>query len=150
MTDLADPRALRQSLIGTRLPEGSFTIDPEAHRTFTDAVFAEGWESDVAHPMFLHLVAHCGKGMPLEEFFELLGTRLESGVTFGQGRLQFLAPLRVGATYRVVTDIAAVEHKEGRRRGPFDVVTCHIDVFDADGTHVGVSDESYVVPSTEE
>ena len=138
----------RQKLVGTVLPEGSFTIDPEDHRIFCDAVFAEGWTGDVAHPMFLHLVAHCGKG-PLEDFFELIGTRLEAGVTFGQGQLDYHAPLRIGATYRVITEIAEVERKQGRRRGPFDVVTCHIDVFDGDEL-VGRSRESYVVPVREE
>jgi acyl dehydratase len=137
----------RDELIGHRL-EGSFTIDPEAHRVFTDAVFAGDWQGQVAHPLFLHLVAHCGKGMPLEEFFDLLGTELESGVTFGEGRLDYHAPLQIGATYRVQTEIADVERKHGRRRGAFDVVTCRIRVFDADDTLVGVSHESYVVPET--
>jgi hypothetical protein len=139
----------RSELIGHRL-HGEFTIDPEAHQVFTDAVFAGPWEGDVAHPLFLHLVAHCGKGMPLEEFFNLLGTRLESGVTFGQGRLVYHEPLRIGATYRVQTEIAEIERKHGRRRGAFDVVTCHIRVFDADDCLVGVSHESYVVPETQE
>jgi len=139
----------RSALIGHTLPAGSFTIDPEAHRVFADAVFAGPWSGEIAHPMFLHLVAHCGKGMPLEEFFALIGTELDAGVTFGQGRLEFTAPLKIGATYSVVTEIAAVEHKHGRRRGAFDVVTCHIRVYDAGGALAGVSHESYVVPSPE-
>jgi hypothetical protein len=134
------------SLVGTRLPEGSFTIEPEAHRVFTDAVFAGPWPYETAHPLFLHIVAHCGKGMPLDEFFALIGTELEAGVTFGQGKLEYLQPLRIGATYRVATEIVGVERKHGRRRGPFDVVTTRQDVFDAAGTLAGVSTESYVVP----
>ena len=143
MTGLANPRS---ALIGRRLPPGSFTIDPEAHRAFTDNVFAGPWTEEVAHPLFLHLVAHCGKGMPLEEFFALIGTELDAGVTFGQGTLTYHQPLKIGATYRVITEIAGVERKHGRRRGAFDVVTCHINVFDEAGELVGVSHESYVVP----
>jgi acyl dehydratase len=142
-------RGVRRDLAGTRLPQGAFTIDPEAHRVFTDAVFAGPWEGEVAHPMFLHLVAHIGKGMPLKDFFELIGTELESGVTFGQGELRFVAPLRIGTTYRVETEIVGVERKRGRRRGAFDIVTCRSNVYDGD-TLVGVSEESYVVPSNEE
>jgi acyl dehydratase len=134
------------SLVGTRLPAGTFTIEPEAHRVFTDAVFAGPWRHELAHPLFLHIVAHCGKGMALEEFFALIGTELEAGVTFGQGRLEYLQPLRIGETYRVETEIVAVERKHGRRRGPFDVVTTRQRVLDAAGTPVGVSTESYVVP----
>jgi hypothetical protein len=143
MTGLANPRG---ALVGTKLPEGRFTIEPEAHRAFTDNVFAGPWTDELAHPLFLHLVAHCGKGMPLEEFFALIGTELDAGVTFGQGTLTYHQPLRIGATYRVATEIARVERKHGRRRGAFDVVTCRIGVFDADDQLVGVSDESYVVP----
>jgi hypothetical protein len=142
MTGLANPR---NGLVGTRLPEGSFTIDPDQHRIFTDNVFAGPWEHEHAHPLFLHLVAHCGKGMPLEEFFALIGTELDAGVTFGQGTLTYHRPLTIGATYRVITEIADVTRKHGRRRGAFDVVTCHIDVYDGDDL-VGVSRESYVVP----
>lgn len=143
MTGLANPRS---ALIGRVLPEGSFTIDADAHKVFTDNVFAGPWTGELAHPLFLHLTAHCGKGMPLEEFFALIGTKLDAGVTFGQGTLEFHAPLRIGATYRVITEIADVERKHGRRRGAFDVVTCHINVYDTGGTLVGVSRESYVVP----
>ena len=143
MTGLANPRS---GLIGHQLPPGSFTIEPDAHKAFTDNVFAGPWTDEIAHPLFLHLVAHCGKGMPLEEFFALIGTKLEAGVTFGEGRLEYRSPLRIGATYRVVTEIVGVERKHGKRRGAFDVVTCHINVYDGDGDVVGVSHESYVVP----
>ena len=143
MTGLASPRI---ALIGRTLPAGSFTIDAEAHRVFTDNVFAGPWSGEIAHPLFLHLVAHCGKGMPLEEFFALIGTELEAGVTFGQGTLEFHQPLKIGGTYRVITEIAGVERKHGSRRGAFDVVTTHQRVFDEHDTLVGTSNESYIVP----
>lgn len=136
----------REGLVGVQLPEGQFTIDPEAHRVFTDAVFAGAWEDELAHPLFMHIVAHCGKGMSLEEFFTLIGTELASGVTFGQGVLEYHAPLRIGETYRVESEIASVERKRGRRRASFDVVTCLMHVYDSAGALIGTSRESYVVP----
>jgi hypothetical protein len=139
----------RHALVGTRLPEGAYTIDPDEHRVFCEAVFHPGWTSELAHPLFLHLVAHCGKGMELDAFFRLIGTALEAGVTFGQGQLDYHQPLRVGASYRVLTDIRDVQTKRGRKRGAFDVVTCHSRVFDETDAMVGESHESYVVPSQE-
>ena len=109
-------------------------------------MFAGPWTQEVAHPLFLHIVAHCGKGMPLEEFFALIGTELEAGVTFGQGTLTYHQPLKIGATYRVTTEIVGVERKHGKRRGAFDVVTTQQRVFDEQGTLVGTSRESYIVP----
>jgi hypothetical protein len=137
-------RSPRATLVG-RTWRGGFTIDPAAHDKFCRAVFAEAWSEDDAHPLFLHLVAHCGKGLPLDEFFAELGTELEAGVTFGEGRLESYIPLRIGATYRVDTTVHAVERKAGRR-GPFDVVTCRIEMRNDDHQLVGVSHESYVVP----
>jgi hypothetical protein len=148
MSDDASRR--RHDLVGTRLPRGEFTIDPDDHRAFCDAVFASPWTRDDAHPSFLHLVAHIGKGMPLPEFFALIGTSLDAGVTFGEGQLEYERPLRIGETYAVQTTIAAVESKTGRRRGRFDVVTVRSDVRDGAGTFVGSSREAYIVPVAEE
>jgi acyl dehydratase len=149
MTTDASAHVQRKSLIGTRL-EGRFTIDPSEHRTFTEAVFAPGWTGEVAHPMYLHLVAHCGKGIPLDEFFALMGTELAAGVTFGQGRLDYLKPLLIGSEYDVVTEFVEVTRKHGRTRPTFDLVTCRIEVRDGNGEVVGVSHESYVVPAEQE
>lgn len=129
--------------------EGRFTITPEAHAKFCAAVFVDDWSAPEAHPLFLHLVAHCGKGVSLEEFFDALGTQLTAGVTFGQGRLESLIPLRIGATYRVVTEVADVERKQGRQ-WPFDLVTCRIQVFDSAGELAALSHEAYVIPDATE
>jgi hypothetical protein len=142
-----DPE-LRHDLIG-RSWEGSFTIDPEAHRKFCSAVFVDDWDRQEAHPLFLHLVAHCGKGVSLEEFFRVLGTELAAGVTFGEGRLESRRPLRIGETYRVVTRIDDVVRKKGSR-GPFDLITCRIEMIADPDEVVGVSHESFVVPRTGE
>ncbi len=139
----------RRSLVGVRLPEGRFTVEESLHRMFCEAVFASGWESEYAHPLFLYLAAHCGKGMSLSAFFKLLGTELEAGVTFGEGALEFHQAVRIGAEYRVHTTIADVVTKVGRRRGAFDVVTCDSDVLDLEGQLVGTSREAYIVPAAE-
>jgi hypothetical protein len=137
-------RSTRDALVGTTW-RGGFTIDPAVHEKFCQAVFADDWTGEDAHPLFLHLVAHCGKGVPLDEFFAALGTELEAGVTFGEGRLESHRPLRIGESYRVVTTVDSVVQKSGKR-GPFDVVTCRIEMRNADDDLVGVSHESYVVP----
>lgn len=144
-SDPQPPSVDRARLVGTSLPGGEYTIEAEAHRRWVAAVFADGWQSDIAHPMYLHLVAHCGMGLPIADFFELIGTTIDGGVMFGEGRLEFIRPLRIGARYRVLARIAAVERKSGGTLGTFDALTCRIDVADAEGV-AGVSYETYVVP----
>lgn len=124
---------------------GSFTIDERDHARFCAAVFAPDWQGPFAHPVFLHLVAHCGKGVELADFFAAIGTSLEAGVTFGEGRLESLRPLVVGATYAVSTVVVDVLRKSGRR-GAFDVVTCRIEVRDDADRLCGLSTESFIVP----
>lgn len=124
---------------------GSYTIDPVEHARFCAATFAENWTSPTAHPIYLHLVAHCGKGVDLTTFFAAIGTSLESGVTFGEGRLQTHHPLVIGQTYTVNTEVTQSVRKAGRR-GPFDIVTCSIDVADSAGRICGTSTEAFIVP----
>jgi hypothetical protein len=128
---------------------GSFTIDPAEHARFCRATFATDWNDPTAHPIFLHLVAHCGKGVDLTTFFAALDTSLEAGVTFGEGRLESLRPLRIGDSFEVTTTVVSSERKSGRR-GPFDVVTCRIEVRDQAAVLCGISTESFIVPRGEE
>ena len=74
-------------------------IDPDDHDRWVEAVFAAPWPHDTAHPMYLYLAGHCGMGLPLDELWALLGTRLEDGVMFGHGALHFDRALRIGAPH---------------------------------------------------
>jgi N-terminal half of MaoC dehydratase len=133
-----------QSVVGLAW-SGSFTVDPVDHARFCAATFAEDWTAPTTHPIYLHLVAHCGKGVDLTTFFAALGTSLEAGVTFGEGRLETHHPLLVGETYAVNTAVTECVRKSGRR-GPFDVVTCRIEVSDPAGVVCGTSTEAFIVP----
>ncbi len=131
--------------MGRRLPDGAYTIEAEAHRRWLAATFGPEWDGPLAHPMYLYLVAHCGMGTDIARFFELIGTDVAGGVMFGEGHLEFIRPLRIGARYEVRAQIAAVERKSGSSLDAFDTVTCRIEVCDAEGV-AGISHETYVVP----
>ena len=140
--DLADLEAL----VGSRLPDGSYRIDPEDHARAIAAIHADGYDFESAHPVYGHLAPHCGMGWSLEELVDVVGTDMDSGMLFGRGDLTYLRPIQIDVPYVVRGHIADVERKVGSRTGTFDLVTLHLELIDESGDVVVVSKETYVFP----
>lgn len=142
-----------EALVGRSFPGGTFTITEEKNGAFIGAVHADasaqGLGGGLAHPMFGHMAAHAGKGVDVGEFFAMCGASLEDGVVFGEGGLDFHAPLRAGVTYAVTGEIVQVARKTGARTGTFDAVTTRLEMRDPDGDLVVVSTETTIFPRRE-
>jgi acyl dehydratase len=142
-----------EALVGTSFPGGTFEVSEEKNDAFVRAVHADaeaqGLSGGFAHPMFGHMAAHAGKGVDVGQFFEMCGASLEDGVVFGEGGLDFHAPLRAGVTYSVTGEIVAVARKTGARTGTFDAVTTRLEMRDPDGGLVVVSTETTIFPRRE-
>jgi hypothetical protein len=142
-----------EALVGTSFPGGTFEVSEERNAAFIGAVHADadrqGLGGGFAHPMFGHMGAHAGKGIDVGEFFAMCGASLEDGVVFGEGGLDFHAPLRAGVTYSVTGEIVAVARKTGARTGTFDAVTTRLEMRDPDGGLVVVSTETTIFPRRE-
>jgi hypothetical protein len=132
--------------VGYRFPDGHYTIDPEAHRQFVEAVGGSTSERGTAHPVFGFLVAHCGMGLTFEEFMALLGAPIDAGALFGQEDLVLERPLRVGEMFTVRGSIVEARSTTGSRAGAMDLVTCGLEVVDAQGQIACRSRETYVIP----
>ena len=142
-----------EGLVGREFPGGTFEISEEKNDAFVGAVHgdaaAQGLEGGFAHPMFGHMAAHAGKGVDVGQFFEMCGASLEDGVVFGEGGLEFHAPLRAGVTYSVGGVVEKVARKTGARTGTFDAVTTRLEMRDPDGGLVVVSTETTIFPRRE-
>ncbi len=135
-----------ERFLGYQLPGGSYTVDPDKHAQFLDAVDAEPSPSGNAHPMFGFLAAHCGMGLTFPQFMVLLEAPLDAGALFGQEDLQLRRPLRIGETVSVRGSIVEARSTRGSKAGAFDLVTCGLELVDAAGTVVCTSRETYVIP----
>ena len=60
---------------GYALPGGTFTVEPDKHALFLEAVDAEPSPLGHAHPMFSFIAAHNGMGLTFPKFMELLEPR---------------------------------------------------------------------------
>lgn len=142
-----------EALVGTEFPGGTFTITDDKNDAFVAAVHgdaaAQGLEGGLAHPMFGHMAAHAGKGVDVGQFFAMCGASLEDGVVFGEGGLEFHAPLRTGVPYTVTGTVETVARKTGARTGTFDAVTTRLEMRDLDGSLVVVSRETTIFPRRE-
>jgi hypothetical protein len=135
-----------EALVGTSFPGGTYTIEPYEHWLMTDAVGARPTREGTAHPMYAYYGALAGMGLSVDELFALVGATAEDGPMFGEGGIEVLHPLRIGATYSVSGRIESVLRKEGRRAGVFDIVSFRVELRDTDGELAAVSTNSFIFP----
>lgn len=135
-----------RELIGRRFPEGSFTIAASEAWLTADAVLSPPLPDGVAHPMYVYYAGLVGMGLSLDELFALAGATAADGPMFGEARLEFVRPLRVGETLTVTGVITDVISKTGARTGAFDVLTFRLELVDADGATAGAAVNSFIFP----
>jgi hypothetical protein len=108
-----------EHLAGTVFAPGEYTLSAHHAWLWSDSVGAdpdEGVQLSVAY-----MVAMRG-GASIESVMEVLETEAEQTL-FGELGFEFAAPLAVGRTYTVESELIAVEPKQGRRIPCFDRVT---------------------------
>lgn len=136
-------------LVGHRFPGGTYTLPQYLSWLWADAALAEP-DPDVAHPSLGYFVAMQGMGLTIQEIFDLMGATADSGVMFGETRLEFGRTLVPGTTYAVEGEIADVERKSGKRAGTFDKMTFVVRVRDRDsGEHVVTNTNTWIFPRKE-
>ena len=110
-----------------------------------DVVGADQRDDDLANPMFCYYGALASMGISLDELFALVGASANDGAMFGEAEIEIRRPLRLSETFQVSGEITAVDRKEGRKAGVFDIVSFEIYLSDQNGL-VGVSCNSFVFP----
>lgn len=131
--------------VGYQLPGSEYFVCPEKHGLFLDAVGGKAASDGSAHPAFMFMAAHCGRGLSLKALMALLERPLDAGILLGHDDLTIDRPLVVGERVSVGGIISGADTKVGRS-GIFDRITATIDVHAADGTRVGRSVETYIIP----
>jgi acyl dehydratase len=135
-----------ERFIGYRFPGGTYTVAPDKHALFLDAVDGIASGRDCAHPVMHFIATHAGKGMTFEKLMDLIGAPLDAGALFGQEDLEIFRPVRVGETVAVRGGIVDAQTKTGAKTGPFNTLTTEIELVDAKGEVVCRSRETYIIP----
>jgi acyl dehydratase len=135
-----------QTLVGSALPTGTFTVVPFEHWLMTDAIGATPTASGAAHPMYPYYATLIGMGVSLTELFAMFEVAEDDGVMAGETSIHSSAPMLVGATYQVPATILGIERKHGRRLGTFDLMHFELRIVDPEGVVVATVEHRFVFP----
>ena len=135
-----------ESLVGTRFPGGTYTIERWENILLSDVMASEPLPDDVAHPAYLFHMPLAGVGVTIADMFRLCRAESDEAVRAGEYGCDLYRPLRVGSTYRMSGGIVGAERKQRRRGGLMDFVTFQIDVRDdADGEPVATTTSTWIL-----
>jgi len=135
------------AIVGRPFPGGTTTIEPYVSWLVNDVVCAPRTRTEIAHPIFVYLVATGAMGMTWDELFAACGATADDGPMFGEHETEINVPLRIGATYRVAGEFVSAVRKSGRRAGVFDIIGFELRLTEPDtDTVVATCRNSIVFP----
>lgn len=133
-----------ESIVGRTFPGGHYTVEPYLDWLVRDVV--QSGHDDVAHPIFGFIASLRGKGMSLDELFEICGATAADGPMFGEHETELLRPLQVGETYTVAGQFVSAVRKQGKKAGTFDIVGFELTLTDSEGRLAATAFNSFVFP----
>jgi hypothetical protein len=150
MTDLASRsesfEEMHARIVGLTFPGGVFRVEQHERWLSHEAMKSPQLPVPDLHPVWILLGALRGMGLTTVELVGLAGAGPQDGVLFGETELEQLAPLRTDVDYRVTGGVIALDRRQGRRSGTFDVMTFRLEIADADtGETVAVNSQSFII-----
>jgi hypothetical protein len=137
-----------ETLPGTRLPEGKFTITEADERRVLEVVGGEAAADGEAHPLWAYVAPQRGIGISVADICALADFDVNDGPMLGSSHLEYMGKLRVGSTYRVTGQVLSIERKRGGS-GTFDVLEFREELHSQDGETVAASTSTYILPRRE-
>ncbi|MGE5156334.1 MAG: hypothetical protein ACM3JP_02435 [Betaproteobacteria bacterium] len=138
-----------QSLVGTRFPGGTYTLEPYVNWLTCDCVLApELIDAGSAHPLLVYMATQAGLGLSLEELFALFLGSSEDGPMLGEWGMDVHSPVHVGVTYSVSGGIIGVQRKTGKKTGVFDIIQFELELRPAEHPDelAAVTRSSFIFP----
>jgi hypothetical protein len=136
-----------EDLPGTVLPEGTFTITAEEQEQLAGALGSAA--DDGAHPVWAYFAPQRGIGIGIADLCGLADFDVADGPMLGSVDLTYASPLEVGVPYRVTGEMLAIERKQGRKTGTFDVMSFRLRLIGPDGEEVASVTNSFILPRRE-
>jgi hypothetical protein len=134
-----------ESLPGTALPAGEFTITEEDDRRVLEVVGGEPADDGSAHPLWAYIAPQRGIGIGVADICRLADFDIADGPMLGSSRLEYHRTIMIGVPYRVTGEVIGIERKRGRI-GVFDVLEFREDLWAPEGELVASSISTYILP----
>lgn len=135
---------LRERVVGTQLPGGTFTVAEYERWLSHDAMQSPPLPEGLLHPVWVLLGALRGMGITLDELTAI--AEAGEGTMFGETELEQLEPLRTGVVYLVRGSITQLARRESRKMGTMDLMTFRLEIVDPSGAVVAVSVQVFIIP----
>ena len=135
------------SLAGQQLPSGTARLEPYQNWLLHDAFYSQPQAEP--HPVAAFVLASQGIGVSLADLFALFGSDINDGPLLAESAIDLHRPLAEDADYEVRGVIEAVEHRQSRRIGPFDRITCRFELYQA-GELAATVTNVFAVPRSEQ
>lgn len=114
-------------LKGHTFPGGTYTLPGYINWLWTDAAQLTP-DPEIVHPGLIYLVAIRGSGVSIQDIFDLMDATADSGVVFGEYKVQINGVLRPDTAYDCDAEVISVERKRGRRAGVFDKLSFQVTI----------------------
>jgi hypothetical protein len=137
-----------ESLPGTQLPEGTFTITDEDEQRVLEVVGGQPSAPGEAHPLWAYVAPQRGIGISVADICQLAGFDVNDGPMLGSSHLEYPGRIEVGVTYHVTGEVLSIERKQGRS-GTFDILEFREELHSPDGETVAASTSTYILPRRE-
>jgi hypothetical protein len=135
-----------RELAGRELPAGTARLEPYQNWLLHDAFYSS--PKPEPHPVAAFILANRGIGISLADLFTLFGSDINDGPLLAESQIDLHGPLAEDADYEVRGEITSVEHRQSRRIGPFDRITCRFDLFSG-GTPAATVINVFAIPRPE-
>jgi hypothetical protein len=134
-----------ESLPGTPLPEGSFTITEEDERRVLEVVGGARSADGAAHPLWAYIAPQRGIGIGVADICRLADFDVNDGPMLGSSHLEYIGPIQVGVPYRVTGAVLGIERKQGSS-GTFDILEFREELRSHEDELVAASTSTYILP----
>jgi hypothetical protein len=134
-----------ETLPGTPLPEGTFTITEEDQQRLLEVVGGQALEAGEAHPLWAYVAPQRGIGISVADICQLADFDVNDGPMLGSSHLEYSGPIRVGVPYRVTGEVLSIERKQGSI-GTFDILEFREELVSEAGEPIAASTSTYILP----
>jgi hypothetical protein len=136
----------QSDVVGTRLPGGRVVISADENDAVCRVLRTTPAPDGTAHPTLSFVAMQGAMGVSVDGLLALADAVAADGPMVGSYEIEQSAPLRVGQEYVVTGEITGLEHKVGRKTGPFDILTFRLSIGVDGDTPVATSTSAWILP----
>jgi hypothetical protein len=143
---VTDIHELRDRVLGHRFPGAKFRVEEYERFLGADAMLSPSSGPGLLHPVWIFMAGFRSLGLSLDGLAHLIGASATDGVMLGETRIEQFQVLHSATDYWIRGEIVRIERHVGNRIGPFDVLTCRVEIVGERGElHASVTN-AFIFP----